>query len=161
MKKLLLLSLISVSLFSCDNDDEDVQDLEKPVFSKVMLNTQDVTSSTSPAEITLHEGMSHSLSFKITTTDNEELSQLQVEVHEALDGHDHARLAGEGTDTLTFGPEIYTLTGKSTETTVGISVPETVVHGEYHLECVLLDKAGNRTEKVIEFHLEEEEHDDH
>lgn len=72
-----------------------------------------------------------------------------------MDAHAHARL-GETVqkDTLAFGPKIYDLSGISMTTNIFVTVPKTVVHGEYHLECVVLDKSGNRTEKIVEFHLE-------
>lgn len=161
MKKSILILASLCALFSCKNDDDETQDLQKPTFSKVLVNTIDSNTS-GEIEIELNEDKGDTLQFEITTNDNIELSQLQIEVHEALDAHDHARLAETPVqkDTLAFGPKIYDLSGTNMTTNVFVTVPKTVVHGEYHLECVVLDKSGNRTEKIVAFHLEghEEEH---
>lgn len=155
MKKGILILSSLFTLFSCGNDD-DTQDSEKPTFSKVLINNIDSNTS-EEIEIELNEDMSDTLQFAITTNDNIDLSQLQVEIHEALDSHDHSRILADTIihkDTLSFGPKIYDLSGTNMTTNVFVTVPKTVVHGEYHLECVVLDKSGNRTEKIVEFHLE-------
>lgn len=161
MKKSILILTSLFTLFSCGNDD-DTQDVEKPTFSKILIDKIDSNTS-DEIEIELNEDMADTLQFEISTNDNIELSQLQVEIHEALDAHSHARLSETiGTDTLSFGPKIYDLSGTNMTTGVFVTVPKTVVHGEYHLECVVLDKSGNRTENIVEFHLEgHEDHDDH
>lgn len=156
MKRNIIILSSLLTLFSCKKDDE-VQDVEKPSFSKILINKIDANTS-NEIEIILNKEEVDTLIFDISTTDNIELSQLQVEIHNALDNHTHARLLADEIihkDTLAFGPKIYDLMGKNMTSQIYVTVPKTIVYGAYHLECVVLDKAGNRTEKVVEFHLED------
>ena len=158
MKKISLIALaISAMLFSCSDDkdkDENPMDTQKPTFTALTIEGENVLNSTEELEIHLGEAFE----FEVSVSDNEELSELNVSIHSAFDDHDHARLSAKvGADTLSWGPFIRSLSGKEGMQSFSVfSKEEEFAHGEYHLEMILLDKAGNRTEKVVEFHLEEE-----
>ncbi len=161
MKKLILLSLLPFVLFACKDDEETVeaQDAEKPTFQSITVNGK-ASVNNKEIEIEIEEDEATTLSVKVSVADNKELSELQVNIHEAFDGHDHDhRIVSEGTDTLSFGPKIYTLGGTSAEETIEVPVSAEVIHGEYHVECIVLDKSGNRAEINVPFHLEGHDHD--
>lgn len=160
MKKITLIALaISAMFFSCSDDkDENPMDTQKPEFTALTIEGENVLNSSEELEIHLGEAFD----FDVTVSDNEELSELNISIHSAMDGHehDHARLSVViGTDTLSWGPFIRSLSGKEATHTFSVfsETDTNFVHGEYHLEMILLDEAGNRTEKIVEFHLEEKE----
>ncbi len=143
---------IIVFLVSCNKEEVDTK---KPSFSALTIQGENVLNSSEELEIHLGEAFD----FEVTVSDNEELSELNVSIHSAFDDHDHARLNGVmSTDTLSWGPYVRSLSGKEgTQSFSVFSETDTnFVHGVYHLEMILLDEAGNRTEKIVEFHLEEE-----
>lgn len=161
MKKTILYTAALFALISCGNDDDtDPKDTTAPVVEAVTIEGVNVLTQTTEVEVHLEEAFS----FNITSSDDQALSQMQVEIHEALDSHDHARLSAKEIepsstlDTLAYGPVIRTLSSTSqTETFDIFSATDTnYVSGEYHIEIVVLDAEGNRTEKVVEFHLEDE-----
>ena len=166
MKKTILYTAALVALLSsCGGDDEemDPKDTTAPVVESVTIEGTNVLTQTSEVEVHIEEDFL----FAVTVSDNKELSQMQVEVHEALDSHDHARLGASEeitkSDTLSYGPVIRTLSSVSqTETFDVFSATDTnYVSGEYHIEIVVLDAEGNRTKKVVEFHLEDEHEEEH
>lgn len=148
MKKgLLIFGAAVLMLASCKKDDK--ADTEAPQFTSVLMNgTEMLTVSESDVE------NGDALEFDIYTSDNEELSQLSVSIHEG-EGHAHERLKLGEEPALTYGPEIFNLSGTSGMTHVHIV--DTLDHEavEYHLELQLLDKAGNSTTSVQVFHVEE------
>ena len=155
MKKIYLPIFACLTLLACSKDDEKPMDTEKPIFKMITVNgTESIDGK--ELEIRLLPDTSNQLKLNITASDNEELSQLQVEIHEAFDSHSHSRLAETKGDTLAFGPKIYPLTGKESTAEITVGLVKNTVYGEYHIECVLLDKKGNRTEKIVALHLEEE-----
>ena len=151
MKTTTLLIAGSLLLFSCKKDDESPKDTVAPVVSSIKINNNEVLASTSEVEV--FQGKSFDL--QISVSDNVELSQLQLEIHEALDEHNHARVKSDG-DTLSYGPTIKTLSGTSDfkNFTIFTATDTNFVVGTYHIEAIILDAAGNRTEKIVEFHLE-------
>ncbi|NJM94603.1 MAG: DUF4625 domain-containing protein [Cytophagales bacterium] len=145
----LALALLSL-LTSCDEDE--TTDTTKPTIKAVMVEGVNVIGN----EFEVHHGEAFEL--EIEVEDDTELNQLKVDIHDAFDGHGHAhRRLAEGTDTLSF-TQVYQLSGKSFKQKVMVSsaLDEKYIHGEYHLELVLLDKAGNQSEQVITFELHEE-----
>ena len=165
MKKRILYSAVLIALISCGKDEEaDPKDTTAPVVEAVMIEGTNVLTQTTEVEVHLEEAFS----FTVATSDDKGLSQMQVEVHEALDDHNHARLGVSSTepadkDTLSYGPVIRTLSSVSQSETFDVfSATDTnYVSGEYHIEIVVLDAEGNRTEKVVEFHLEDEHEEEH
>lgn len=156
MKKITLFALaLATLLFSCSDDkDENPTDTQKPAFTALTIEGKNVLSSSE--ELAIHLG--EAFDFEVAVSDNEALSELNVSIHSAFDEHNHARVSATQADTLKFGPMIRSLSGKeATQSFAVFSETDTnFVHGVYHLEMILLDEAGNRTEKVVEFHLEEE-----
>ena len=157
MKKFTLTLLaLSALLFSCKKDEEgdNLKDTQKPLFTTLTIEGENVLNATEEIEVHLGEAFD----FEVKVSDDVELSELNVSIHSAFDDHNHARLSIVGTDTLSWGPVIRSLAGKEgTQSFSVFSETDTnFVHGEYHLEMILLDKAGNRTEKIVAFHLEEE-----
>lgn len=158
MKKFALTLLtLSTLLFSCkkDKEDDNLKDTQKPLFTALTIEGENVLNAAEEIEVHLGEAFD----FEVKVSDDVELSELNVSIHSAFDTHNHARLSAEiGADTLSWGPIIRSLAGKEgTQSFSVFSETDTnFVLGEYHLEMILLDKAGNRTERIVAFHLEEE-----
>ncbi len=161
MKKLISLTsalVLGLFLVSCDDDEDSSADTALPTIQSVSYEGTNVTSVD---EFEVHIG--EELGFDIVVADNEGLSQLSVDIHDAFDGHthDHAKLLStDDGDTLTY-TQIYNLTGTTATQHVHVmdQLTEDYLHGHdhpYHLELVVLDAAGNRAEKVLTFEIHDE-----
>lgn len=148
MKKgLLIFGAAILVLASCKKEDDS--DTEAPSFASIKMNSVEMIG-VDESEVDNGDG----LEFDIMTSDNEGLSQLSVSIHEG-EGHEH-RSKKSGEEALTFGPEIYSLSGNSATTHVHVSDALANEAVEYHLELQLLDAAGNSTTNIQVFHI----HDD-
>ena len=159
--KVLGLALLT-SLAACSSDDDSTSSADEtaPVIESVLINGDEMLNVD---ENEVHNG--DALEIQIAVSDNEALSQLQVEIHEGGDHEHRINKSGDDEEALTFGPRNYDISGQMGTQT--ITIVDTLDHevGEYHLTIVVLDEAANRTEIVEEFHLENEGdehgHDDH
>lgn len=131
MRKLVLPLLVSVALFSCKKEDPDTQ---KPVISSVSVN------GLSTASLSVSAGSS--LSFEIGLSDNIELKQVKIDIHDAFDGHHHAMNIPFSSQT------IYNISGTSLNFTTVINVPSDAAAGPYHIEIYCIDGSGNEAISV-------------
>lgn len=85
---------------------------------------------------------------EIDFTDNEELSEYDIDIHEA-GGHSHGKVAAEW-DAEFSGQ----LSGTSEHVHLDISVPGDAEVAAYHIEVNCLDKEGNKGQEVVEIDVE-------
>lgn len=137
MKKYLLLSLMAGVLFvGCKK--EDTPDTQRPVITV-----------TSPANDHIDLAPGDMLNLAALLTDNEELLNAKIDIHEAGD-HSH-KVTGEGWEWA----KVYVISGKEHNLTESIQIPVDAEIGEYHITFEATDKAGNAaTPVVIEFHID-------
>lgn len=76
--------------------------------------------------------------FHATFTDDEELSQYKIDIHQNFDCHGH----GKTLDWYVL--DIIELSGKEEEVHKQLEVPENVTAGKYHFMIYLVDAAGNQ-----------------
>ena len=84
----------------------------------------------------------------VTYTDNEELSQWNLDIHEA-GGHNHGKTESEWEVTETGD-----ISGKSETVIVDVTVPADAEHAAYHFTFSCLDEEGNQSEETIEIDIE-------
>ena len=115
-----------------DPDDDDSVDTTPPEVQVERPEEQEVR--------TIHEGEDYShMHFRATFTDNEELGEFEIDIHNNFDPHDHGK---------NFSPfhlqETHDITGtKDTFVDYDIELPAEAISGEYHLTLRVTDKAGN------------------
>jgi len=126
---LLLLGVIT-TFSSCKKDDEAPEiTIENPADGTVL----------SPGD---------ALEIDLEFTDNEELKEAKVDIHEA-GGHSHGKFSSE------FDyEEIIELSGSSSHKHVHVNIPTDAELGEYHIEVTCTDKEGNQASKVGEFDIQ-------
>jgi len=127
-----LLAIFSVALISfstsCKKDDPDK---EAPVIVSVSEPLDDDT---------LYTG--NELHVELTVTDNEELSQVKIDIHSAEDGHSHGKVAdGAYWEEI----KIITATGTALNMHEHIDIPASAAAGKYHVIITAVDKAGNQS----------------
>jgi len=85
------------------------------------------------------------LHVEASISDNEELSQLKIDVHAAEDGHNHGKVDGSAYwETIV----LVDLSGASTSVHEHIDIPADAASGKYHVILSAVDKAGNQSEIV-------------
>lgn len=121
----------SVFISSCK---KDTPDSEAPA----------ITAVEEPAmNDTLFTG--NELHVEASISDNEELSQLKIDIHAAEDGHNHGKVdASAYWETVV----IIDLSGASTSIHEHIDIPTDAASGTYHVILTAVDKAGNQSEIV-------------
>lgn len=135
--KFLGLTLIAVStLLSCKKDDSD-----KTGPTITVSSPQNETSFEPGAQVTIIG----------TVNDNEALSQVEIDVHSAADGHSHKRGASNEFD--------YEWQKKISGTAYALNhtftIPDSADTGAYHIIVRALDQAGNATSRTpIEIDVE-------
>lgn len=131
MKKILLSSAVIVTLFAC-NKKED-KDVTAPFIEKFSINekTEDVTAQ---AGSKLH--------FYFKVTDNQELREIKIDLHDAFDGHTHGRVSSFAKFSTT---KVYALSGRSFEGHEDIDISTDALAGPYHVLARALDKEGNQS----------------
>jgi uncharacterized membrane protein len=137
MKKLLFLALsASVLIVSCKK--EDTPDTQKPVITVI-----------APASDHIDLEPGDMLNLAALLTDNEELLNAKIDIHEA-GNHGH-KITGEGWEWA----KVYVISGKEHNLTESIQIPADAELGEYHITFEATDKAGNAaTPVVIELHID-------
>lgn len=133
-RTLMLLSLTAAIITGCKKDNDD----EKPVIT-VNEPSNNFTANTGA-----------DIHFEAEFTDNEELSQYKIEIHDNFDGHTH-----EKTETTPWTVnQIVDITGKSKTVHEHIEVPSDAPAGPYHFIVTCLDAAGNEADFVeLEFEV--------
>ena len=127
----------SVVIWGAGCSDNPTMDVGKPTITSVnFLNGASIPAG-------------DSLNVRITFSDNMELSEAFVEVHENFEGHKHGKA-----NVKYDGSQILSLSGTNAEETTNLLVPANTAAGPYHLEISVLDAEGNRSDvKVLDFEI--------
>ena len=136
-----VMGMMVLTIFSCK--PEEVQDVERPVINNVMVNSvqQETHELTAGNSFVVQVGL----------TDNEDLSQLKMNVHSADDGHGHVDLPGyEGLENVGLWSysRVFNLSGTTSSPTSTIAIPDTIT-GVWHVEIMAIDKAGNESDEKV------------
>lgn len=151
---ILLVAIIGFSavMQSCSNDDDDdnsANDKEKP----------EIRDGELPNPIDCQQySRGETIAFRYTFTDNVELGDFNIEIHNNFDHHTHSTSAGDcplDAKKSPINPWVYNQdqtipTGmKSYEAKVDIKIPEDIDPGDYHFMIRLTDKAGWQQLKAV------------
>lgn len=137
MLAVLLAALMLGAFTACDNDDDE--DDPKPTVD----TTKPVISLQSPSLESVVEA-GQTLQLKAVLTDDQNLSQLRINIHNNFDGHDHGKTSAEPFDF----DEIVDLSGTTQTVERGIEIPADAAAGPYHLMLYCLDASGNEADFV-------------
>lgn len=151
---ILLVAIIGFSavMQSCSNDDDDdnsANDKEKPEIHDGELPNPIDCQQYSRGE---------TIAFRYTFTDNVELGDFNIEIHNNFNHHTHSTSAGDcplDAKKSPINPWVYNQdqtipTGmKSYEAKVDINIPEDIDPGDYHFMIRLTDKAGWQQLKAV------------
>lgn len=133
---------------SCEKNNGDAQDLEKPKISSILINGLDA-NSISETQLFLD---SNNL-IQLTFTDNIALSQNSINIHFANDVHEHtARILAEEVP-FSYGPVIKNLSGTKQSLFLEIPLGNSYKLGDYHLEILITDEAANSEAYVYTLEL--------
>lgn len=80
----------------------------------------------------------------ITFSDDRNLSQYKIDVHNNFDCHAHGRIASSWQML-----KIEEVTGKKVALDEILAVPENASSGDYHLQILCIDESGNEAEPII------------
>jgi len=117
-----------ISLPSCKKDDPDTT---KPIISAIL---EPVNNDTLFTGSEMH--------IVTTVSDNEELSQLKIDIHSAADGHTHGKVDGAAYWEVI---RIVELSGKSVSIDEHIDIPTTAASGPYDVIITAVDESGNQS----------------
>ncbi len=144
----MLMLAVPFAFIACNDDDNgdgpgDQVDTTPPQIEVIRPEPDEVRA------IREHED-SRNLHFRAQISDDVELGEAMIDIHNAFDDHGHGK---------NFSPfhyeHIFDLTGtKDTFIDYDVVIPNTAVPGDYHLTIYVTDKAGNSLEddqKNIEF----------
>lgn len=140
MKKIIGYVVLSLLLWvgSCKKDD----DKPKPVVD----NTRPLISNVSTGRADNTFGVGQTIQLRARLSDETELGQYKVEIHDNFDGHTH----GKTSSTVPFEfKKIVSISGKVHELVEDIKIPENSASGPYHLIIFCIDKQGNEAEFVL------------
>ena len=133
MKKYWALPLLALAFVACTDEDDEVQDTVKPQINKVTINEKDhdiqVTSGTE-------------MHIDAELSDNEELRELKIDIHDVFDGHEHGKKA-EWEQVM-----VIPLSGKTQDLHEHVDVPASATAGAYHAVFRVLDAEGNEGDFV-------------
>ncbi len=119
----------SVFISSCKKDTPDTQAPTITAVEEPAMNDTFLTGG--------------ELHIDATISDNEELSQLKIDIHASEDGHNHGKVdASAYWETVV----ILDLTGASSSVHEYIDIPADAASGLYHVILTAVDKAGNQSE---------------
>lgn len=134
MKTYRILVMLFVAVLAIASCKKEETDTEKPVIN--------VTSPTDGASV----NTGSELHFEATFTDNADLAQYKIEIHNDFDGHDHSSKTAEAEPWEKV--IIQDISGKSHSATEHIDVPTDAAAGPYHMIISCIDASGNEAELV-------------
>lgn len=143
--------LITVSclflLSACSEDaSEGGPDVQEPViqviFSLPRANEGMICGSKESNVISVVTG--EEITLNLAFFDNRNLSQYKVDVHNNFDCHSHGRVNADW-QVL----RIEDITGPAIDAEEVLAVPEDASAGDYHLQILCIDEAGNEAEPII------------
>lgn len=116
-----------VILASCASDQLDT---EAPVLTDVQINGSEERITVQTQTV---------LDMDVVATDNEGVSQIKIDIHEAFDGHDH----GKREQSSWTYVKIIETSGPSVNVEDNPLIPQQVASGPYHAVFRVLDESGN------------------
>jgi hypothetical protein len=129
------IGVLLLIVWGCKKEEEKPLDNTRPIISNV---------STGKANHTF--GVGETIQLRARFSDETELGQYKVEIHDNFDGHTH----GKNSSTTVFEfRKIQSISGKVYDLVLDIPIPEMVSSGPYHLMINCLDKKGNEAEFVL------------
>ncbi len=118
---------------SCDKDDDN--DTTAPIIKSATIDGEDHDISATAGG---------SITFEVEVSDNEELGQLKLDIHDIFDGHEHkSTSANKWADV-----KIVELSGTNETVTQAMDVPASAIAGPYHAIISVIDAEGNEGEFV-------------
>jgi len=127
--KLLSLAFLAIAISSCKKDDPDNT---KPIIASIEEpHENDTLFSGTEMHV---EGL---------VTDNEELSQLKIDIHSADDGHDHGKVSSAS---FFEAIRIIDLAGRNQVFHEDIDIPQEAAAGKYHVIISAVDASGNQSD---------------
>lgn len=127
--KLLSLAFLAIAISSCKKDDPDNT---KPIIASIEEpHENDTLFSGTEMHV---EGL---------VTDNEELSQLKIDIHSADDGHDHGKVSSASFFEVI---RIIDLAGRNQVFHEDIDIPQEAAAGKYHVIITAVDASGNQSD---------------
>jgi hypothetical protein len=131
MKHLSIIAFSLLFLFACSKDG----DKNRPKITDLNINSE-------TEDIVVQAGQTAAINF--TVTDNEGLSQIRMDIHDAFDGHIHGKITAFD---KFFWEQIDTLNGLTEYTgSINLNIPDSVAAGPYHLDVLVVDLEGNQSE---------------
>ncbi len=140
---------ICLNACSNDNDDPTTNDQEKPKIVDGELPN--------PIDCQVYK-RGEVISFQYTFTDNVELGNFNIEIHNNFDHHTHSTSAGDCPLDPKKSPvypwvynqdEIIPAGLKSYDAKVNITIPKDIDPGDYHFMIRVTDKAGWQELKAV------------
>lgn len=150
-----MLAAVLVASCSSDNEDDPAKDMEKP----------NITDGELPSPLdceVYHKG--ETIAFRYTFTDNLELGNFNIEIHNNFDHHSHSTSAGdcpldpqkEPVNPWVYSQDYSIDSGLTLfHAIVDIEIPEDIDTGDYHFMVRLTDKAGWQQLKSISLKIAE------
>ncbi len=132
LRSTLPILITSLVFVACSREQVDT---EAPQFTSVMINGED-------DEITVQSGTI--LNMAISAQDNENVSEIKIDIHEAFDGHEHGKVQ---LDPWTY-VKIMNTSGGSVNVTDDATIPVDVAAGPYHAVFRVLDDNGNEGDYI-------------
>lgn len=156
VKYLLFLACAILFLSACSDENDDVvKDMEKP----------EIIDGAMPSPIdcqVYHKG--EVIPFRYLFTDNVELGNYNIEIHNNFDHHTHSTSAGDcplNPKKDPVNPWVYNQDYpipeglKSYQAKADIPIPETIDTGDYHFMIRLTDKSGWQQLKAISIKIQD------
>lgn len=155
-KKIILYSLVCLIAMACSSNDDDSQDMEKPSIDMSFNNAYPQNC------VILYRG--ESFPFRAIFTDNQELGNYNIEIHNNFDHHSHSTDNVEcdlepkkaPVKAFVYNQDFSIPSGKSTfYANNEISIPADIDTGDYHFMVRLTDKAGWQQLKAISLKIKD------
>lgn len=138
-----------LALYSCNKEDK-VLDLQAPSLSVISLNSEKVTDTIcgDVYDNVLQYQAGDTIAFRLRIQDDQNLSQLKVEIHENADCHSHGERPLSEFEYL----EIIDISGKELERDFQIIIPADAEIAPYHFHMQAIDAVGKESSE-IEYNL--------
>jgi hypothetical protein len=149
-KELLFLPVALGILVACgDEDTEAPTMMVESIYPTPMADS--ICGSLEDQVVTLNGG--DTIRVELHLTDNKELGQLKVDIHNNFDCHGHdGKTATTDWEVL----DVTELTGTTQHVTLEYVAPADITAGAYHFDVELIDAAGNEAAEQEIFDLKAE-----
>jgi hypothetical protein len=150
MKKSILMISLLCALSACSSSDDDAKDMQQPVITDL-----DITAN--PIDCQVYQ-RGETMPFHYVFTDDTELGNFNIEVHNNFDHHTHSGSAIEcemDVKKEPVNPWIYNrdftipTAQRQYDAKIDIPIPADIDPGDYHFMVRLTDKAGWQQLKAV------------